>query len=1009
MRHAQRSVTWAANALLYVALLDTAVETFLAGSSIRWIVAAIVIAYAAVTVLTWKRVSPNYKVLASLIALLLLVAYSGWSTGSLEAGGIVLARQSAAVVGAALLIVIFLVAAILLVFVRPMPLWVRACAVVASLYLILPLAAGLTQNSGASAALAGMTAPLAHPFWLRGAYLMAEVALPLLFAACIATAAIAIARRRPGAVPLLLVAVATLIAVQIGAYEAGAQGLPTIVAFEHPQPAQTACNGAMSSIESLAPGGSSLGQMGFGASGGNQSANALGGTAQPSAQATTPCAPPSGAVDAEAAASGAQAKATPGTTATGSAALTNDFSTVIGALQAYDATAPRDSYDPQTVVDQVGHDPVKLFAWVRDNTELIPYRGVLRGPVGVLMDRTGSSLDRALLLARLEQIAGQQVRLAQAQLTETQARAILAATQQVPSPAASISPTTNPAATSGPQVDAAVAAWERTDKTRRDALDAQVSMLTSLVPDSGREDAPGQTAELAAIEDHWWVQVNNGGTWLDLDPSERSATPGKTFDTPRSTMLAEQLDPELFHQLGIRVVAERWNGNTFSEDVALDYTARSSDLIGQPIVLTFSPVSWLGTQAGQALADQVKAQAMAANQWQPVLRVGDRSISQNGFNDGAAGQVTAVWLDFVLRSPGTAQRVIRREVMDVRGPSARGAAAPLAPTMSDSVKLERGLALLGEVQVMPMVSDMSPQFVLHQTTQAFLGNRDVLLRVASAGQSASAPDLASASNALSSVPSALYALALERRWLSPVSADRYLDRINVLSAFSRPEIEQNVLTSQETLDIANNEIAVSPAAADPNRVRLEQGVADTFAEQAALPDAQTGQNTADLFTAYGAHGERPVAVLRGGNPSSQRLQISPDALARVDDDIAAGYVVVAPTQVVELDGKERFGWWRVDPRSGTSIGVMGSGYHQEATERSLEDTHISGGTRLCAGVIDAASEYGQFLWLMYDELNASLIAAQLAYGPESAEAKQILMQKIDIIEKLQGCAKTPEF
>jgi hypothetical protein len=63
------------------------------------------------------------------------------------------------------------------------------------------------------------------------------------------------------------------------------------------------------------------------------------------------------------------------------------------------------------VVEQLGRDPQVLFEWVRDNTWWIPYRGVLRGPAGVLMDRLGNSLDRSLLLdSRLASHAAEEAR-----------------------------------------------------------------------------------------------------------------------------------------------------------------------------------------------------------------------------------------------------------------------------------------------------------------------------------------------------------------------------------------------------------------------------------------------------------------------------------------------------------------------------------------------------------------------------------------------------------------------
>src|SRR5437868_3242467 len=64
------------------------------------------------------------------------------------------------------------------------------------------------------------------------------------------------------------------------------------------------------------------------------------------------------------------------------------------AMDALDSRLATETYNPAGVISQSGRDPVKLFEWVRDRTAWAPYLGELRGPVGVLMDRTGNSLDR---------------------------------------------------------------------------------------------------------------------------------------------------------------------------------------------------------------------------------------------------------------------------------------------------------------------------------------------------------------------------------------------------------------------------------------------------------------------------------------------------------------------------------------------------------------------------------------------------------------------------------------
>ena len=97
------------------------------------------------------------------------------------------------------------------------------------------------------------------------------------------------------------------------------------------------------------------------------------------------------------------------------------------ALQDGENAAPRDHWDPKYVEAQLGNDPARTFAWVRDHTYWIPYHGILRGPVGVLMDRQGDSLDRALLLATMLKDEGQTVRLAHRTVETDAAEMILVA------------------------------------------------------------------------------------------------------------------------------------------------------------------------------------------------------------------------------------------------------------------------------------------------------------------------------------------------------------------------------------------------------------------------------------------------------------------------------------------------------------------------------------------------------------------------------------------------------
>ena len=66
------------------------------------------------------------------------------------------------------------------------------------------------------------------------------------------------------------------------------------------------------------------------------------------------------------------------------------------------------------------------FEWVRDNTTLDPYVGVLRGARGTLFTRGGNTLDRALLLGELVGARGSDWTIATGDLTDDAARLIAA-------------------------------------------------------------------------------------------------------------------------------------------------------------------------------------------------------------------------------------------------------------------------------------------------------------------------------------------------------------------------------------------------------------------------------------------------------------------------------------------------------------------------------------------------------------------------------------------------------
>jgi hypothetical protein len=340
---------------------------------------------------------------------------------------------------------------------------------------------------------------------------------------------------------------------------------------------------------------------------------------------------------------------------TPAASLENAFR----AIEDGERESPRDRWDPDYVVAQVGTDPKKLFAWVRDNTYWIPYRGVLRGPVGVLMDRQGNTLDRALLLAALLQKAGHTVRLAHGELAQKQSAELLPDLVAARS-AMGVGPGSEPrrdAHLSPGDAMGMVARQYRLDEAaiRRRlesemaegrrlqsdldtrVIDQTARLLSAIGQRPSRSDWDQRmTASLTALRDHWWVQRQDGARWMDLDVLA-PADAHNALVASRETVAPDAIASNLRHEVVVRIVAEQSSERGRTESKVLEHTLRPADLIGTPVILRFVPAgvkSVMAAAPGGGAA--FRTAALDQREWIPILHVGKQAIVQLILRDGPA-------------------------------------------------------------------------------------------------------------------------------------------------------------------------------------------------------------------------------------------------------------------------------------------------------------------------------------------------------------------------------------
>ena len=644
------------------------------------------------------------------------------------------------------------------------------------------------------------------------------------------------------------------------------------------------------------------------------------------------------------------------------------------ALEDGDREMPRDTWDPDYVVNMVGRDPQRLFRWVKQNTYWIPYHGVLRGPVGVLMDRQGNSLDRAILLATLLERAGQQVRLAHGELPPDIAKELLpelVADREVAFHRKSEDQTWK---TPNLQRVSAQYGFERgsigevlstTQKELakfsadvRDRANDESKRLLQVVkrPTSTAEWGQRYNSALSALTDHWWVQQLLGGNWIDRDLLQPTSKREGALAVQQTATAGGDLAADLRHQIVVRVICEQEAHGKLTEHTALEHVVPLADLMEQPIVLKFWPVDWV-SDAGEARmpSSDFRKAVLGREQWVAALAV-DRKLVAGGLvlangddpkaphKGGAMGgfadafsaslgikqqdanrQLSALWIEYEIRVPGEKPRTVRRNVFDLIGPAKRSSATT-AIEMDESKRLTRGLAMLMRTEMLPVSCRFSAEFLMHLASKSLIGNRAIINSALRGDFQPDAPSSEALLEHMAPVVSRLFTLAHARiEWANDPDS-LFVSEPQLLTRHSYAFPRGDHITFREATDIVANSFGVSLAVPDGFAARLTQGVLDTNVEAQVQLEGPTFGNTADAYAKSGTWAHvAEVAQVRG-------LNLPSDSRQRISEDVSSGYEVVAPQSAVPMSIEDFSGWWRVDPSSGTALGMGGNGWGTATTE-----------------------------------------------------------------------------
>jgi hypothetical protein len=963
-------IAWAALAIvLYLAIADAAVETFLRESPLRWWIAGVAALYLALCVAVWRLMPKLWRRLnwanqasISLIVLLALMSATAWMPGGLEQG-LSLLGQPTSIVLALVSTAVVALSGIFLARLHFVPLAGKIVAGLLALYGVTAFLLAVNAGTPYPLLFHGGSQWTRLPFWLQGATVGCLFVVPLALLLEIVTGLRRITRARISEFAFKVIALGMSLVITVAAiripeetaiqmptgYDSGVVETPPWLSESHEEPLQQGEAGYKQASEKL--------------------------------------------------------------------------NHLYAGLDVVNSKMDRSLFEIDALADRLGSDPAAMFHFVRDEIRYEPYTGVLRGALGTLLCRAGNSLDRSLLLAALLQKAGFKTQIASGQLTAQQAQILVNRLFEPVKPVPSAVPSL---AELAPDLSRAIGGdraqllrvadevqkyGEKQKKELVNYVDSETSVLSTLLGKAGVDAGvivPNDQL-LAEASEHYWVQYqDSSGQWVDLDSAFTDAEPGKTVVPATNTFAPDSVPEELYHHLRITLtlrvaqVADGKDGPT-SDTVLLDQELRVAEQQGKDIILANYPVPMPDLMK----PDVSLAEALALTKgYQTVLQVGnqltpgkyfglDGQVSDtlggpvgdvvtnaggvgkgvggiaggiNGVFGGAPseGNVTRIigeWADYKLTSPGAGGVVESHNYhRDIIAPAVVMSWSVSSPGNPQQVptNLEKGLLrqrLLWFTELLPVTGAVVVDYAGYLEIQSFSAHRassDALARAAY-GLSR-AVDAASPSGRLP-ITNVLLAAAVTQIANTLGGArfpnlKSYFGRTGLL-AYERAAVDASGPVSfTRGYDI----IAFPPRIVgnagttsreihqDASSLHLLNGILATRLEWAlmAAPSRASVDRTREpaSFNAtrvFAAAKERgvPVVVLRPGADGLKKLadtSVPESVKAELSATLARGDNVVLPVSPVLLDGRQQVAWWRLEADSGELVGVMPGGRGQAYEE-----------------------------------------------------------------------------
>jgi hypothetical protein len=556
--------------------------------------------------------------------------------------------------------------------------------------------------------------------------------------------------------------------------------------------------------------------------------------------------------------------------------------------------------DVGALQEELGSELPKVHAFVRDQIAFEPYEGALRGARGTLLFRAGNAIDRALLLRALLDAGEHETRLVEAELSRGEWQSVLSRSLA-----------------SGPQVDRLSQGVE----WLFDAAAADLEAIGDALWEFGFRAPSSESSSqqmVSSMSQHVWVQVRQGETWLDLDPTPGLAV-GETLAPPLRTYTA--VPDDWHYQLRLRIEVDMESGERLHSQEVLAYETRYADVAGLPIGLFH-----------EREEDQAKV----------VLLIGDRVARSLPFPAPAEAAPEPPGLALPQGVFGALESLSvnpRQESAD-----ATGSSEPKKRLMGErlAIQLYRPGNARSEWSEIVTLADRSEAGSDERFRHDFQG-------VVGIGATGGPPPAVLAAALLAETPNplgpsgnirmlaALEAARATLRAQLPASTlglptRRVIDspQLSILRVRSRGE-EQSVEIRINLLRKSYQLVPVDHTLERGNTLFYDyvvNGTADHVVERALLESG-----TDSVGAMFAAANQQGVGLLVAGTRQEIPSFLPERSKRMVGDALAHGRLIVLPRSPLRGFPAESIGWWEIDGKTGWTEDRHPDGGHQDSVER----------------------------------------------------------------------------